>query len=771
MRMICKIMLSAVIVVLSSCGGGGSSSGGSGVSQSIVSQSSLAASSSSFSVSSSSSNAVVLSFQNKGTVYLIVGESYINTLVANTTTSVAYSLDNPSVATIDSTGKLSALAQGEVIIEAEQQGQIDSYKVVVSPRDFKISTWVGRNDTQLSFPTANINGSLLRTSELPCYLQIYSLCKTGDLSSVSESMKDTQWTLDKDAYYSFIFGNREAKQFAVAADKMGYRWSYETAFFKNRFFLIGGIDGHSPAAHGEIWSSFDGVNWVQVLAEPPFGTRFSYKLIVFNDKLWLYGGYEDGKGERNDAWSSSDGVVWIKEVVELPFAVRTGHSMVAWKNKIWLFGGQDDRDKFYYDVWSSIDGVNWRQESAASSFPGRINFQLQAFGDQLVMIGGWNGSHRNDVWASSDGASWSKRADKIPFWSDYSSFVINNKMWVFGSPAYGQPQQFWYSTDLETWTGQATSLQRSANFFADSKGVRALGGQLSNGTFTSWISSDAVNWQHIYRALPLEGRKEFKLVTFNDAIWIFGQYADEDQDLYQGDILSSTDGLAWSIKLETAPFKASSDIQVVVFDKKLWVYISPVAGVDAGLWSSDDGIHWMSHASDSNVRGRLVVHNNQLWVIANGSADAWISSSGDTWQKLSVQETASSVKIASFKNRLLTIAGSIDGQSPQLVSDLPALNPARTGYELIVFDERLWIVGGGNTMGGGFDVWSTADGSHWQQEVAVPEFGKRYYPKVTALNGNIFVFGGSTVNYFYDVWKSPNGIEWRKGKKLSFRFD
>lgn len=88
---------------------------------------------------------------------------------------------------------------------------------------------------------------------------------------------------------------------------------------------------------------------------------------------------------------------------------------------------------------------------------------------------------------------------------------------------------------------------------------------------------------------------------------------------------------------------------------------------------------------------------------------------------------------------------------------------ARDNAACVVFQNKIFIIGG-NTAG--FtnyfsDVWSSSDGSTWQQLVAVAPWAKRTFFQAVVFNNKLFVMGGRDATTQYnDVWSSDNGVDW-----------
>jgi hypothetical protein len=139
------------------------------------------------------------------------------------------------------------------------------------------------------------------------------------------------------------------------------------------------------------------VTWTEATADAPWSARFSHSSVVFNNRIWVIGGYADG-GSRNDVWSSADGVTWTQATGRAPWAGRGGHTSVVFDNRLWVIGGNRSI-WFFNDVWFSADGGTWTQATGPAPWSARIGHTSVVFDNRAWVIGGNDGIHRNDVWS------------------------------------------------------------------------------------------------------------------------------------------------------------------------------------------------------------------------------------------------------------------------------------------------------------------------------------------------------------------------------------
>ena len=88
-----------------------------------------------------------------------------------------------------------------------------------------------------------------------------------------------------------------------------------------------------------------------------------------------------------------------------------------------------------------------------------------------------------------------------------------------------------------------------------------------------------------------------------------------------------------------------------------------------------------------------------------------------------------------------------------------------------VFNERMWIVGGDGNQGHyQNDVWSSADGAHWDCVNRDVAWGPRLLHYTFVLRDKIWILGGQTLpqfapaeeRFYDDVWHTEDGVDWQR---------
>jgi len=239
-----------------------------------------------------------------------------------------------------------------------------------------------------------------------------------------------------------------------------------------------------------------------------------------------------------------------------------------------------------------------------------------------------------------------------------------------------------------------------------------------NTTNEVWSSPDGVTWtlELAHGHSQFVRRHSHNTMLFKDKLWVIG--GDYHTGDYNHDVLSSPDGVTWTVELGpgTPPPWSARVLQV--------------SGVYAGkLWT----------AGGQDVNGDLdaVVYHN----------DVWSSDDGVNWTEVAPDAPASDVRWAG--------CGVLDG--------------------LVAFRGRLWLVGCGrersDAQGHSMfnEVWSTEDGTVWQRHAVPPWQGKIWHNTVAWDNRLWILFGytngdpanGWTQGNANEAWYSDDGESWQ----------
>ena len=228
------------------------------------------------------------------------------------------------------------------------------------------------------------------------------------------------------------------------------------AAFNDKLWIIGGTD-ESGSDLTDIWSSSDGITWTDE-GDFPFGTVFSHKLIVFNNKLWLYGGVIGGFVSTK-IYSSVNGVDWIEETETTPFSQYNQVIMTVMDNKIFRIAGYNAAIDDLTDeraTYSSIDGLNWDLLTENHGFETKYGFRAEAIDNKLVVLEPSSDTDENSItlYSSADGITWN-----------------NQRTWMTAERGYSSIKTFGFGDKLILVTPPPSNISSQSTFYESDNGV------------------------------------------------------------------------------------------------------------------------------------------------------------------------------------------------------------------------------------------------------------------------------------------------------------
>lgn len=316
--------------------------------------------------------------------------------------------------------------------------------------------------------------------------------------------KDSLAASSESATFSFSTRNLNPIRRIENQTSFSPRRGHGMVSFQNRLWLFGGESGELVASglgkkEKDLWYSDNGINWQESIVLAPFGHRSFSTPIVYKEKLYIIGGASSKPGTignseiidyKNDVWASNNGADWTQVQLNSAFSKRYGHSLVVFKDKIWLYGGVDKDGIYRNDMYSSGDGVSWNLINGnLFNVSARAFTKLVVFNDKLFLIGGRNKDVLfNEIWESENGADWSlvAQGNEVPVNFLFNAFVYRDKLILVDQFI---ENNIWYSDDAITWKMveeniQFTKRQASSSVLYNDK-IHIIGGlKIENdGTF------------------------------------------------------------------------------------------------------------------------------------------------------------------------------------------------------------------------------------------------------------------------------------------------
>lgn len=200
-------------------------------------------------------------------------------------------------------------------------------------------------------------------------------------------------------------------------------------------------------------------------------------------------------------------------------------------------------------------------------------------------------------------------------------------------------------------------------------------------------------------------------------------------------------GVSYSaVQVSRSHFPSQRNPQLVEYDNQLWMVGAAPA---ATTWSSYDGRSWVmrstADAYGPRMGHRAAAFNNKLWVVGGYKTGSSPGETSDVWS-------------------------SPDGLNWTQVTAAAGFSP-RDSHGLVAFNGKLWVVGGQQwdgyvTTASYNDVWSSPDGVTWTRATAAAGFSVRK-PQLVVFNNKLWVVGGSEGNASRnDAWSSSDGVTW-----------
>jgi len=292
-----------------------------------------------------------------------------------------------------------------------------------------------------------------------------------------------------------------------------------------------------------------GYEWTCVTEEAAFAARDGAGALVFDNRMWLLGGWNPGDKVHfphicnSEVWSSTDGAEWKLEVPSAPWEGRHTGGYVVHDNQMWIVGGDCNQGHYQPDVWSTPDGINWKLVNGHVPWGQRALHYTVAFKDKIWVMGGQTMPafapapevFYNDVWCSDDGANWERVLEHAP-WSPRGmigfSVVFNHRIWQLGGGTYDTPQ-------IPT-----------REFYNE-----------------VWSTADGINWEQ-YPNAPWHPRQYHEVAVFDNKMWVLEGYHRDGGN--RNDVWFSEDGVLWH-EVPGTPWAPRHAASVFVYDNALWM--------------------------------------------------------------------------------------------------------------------------------------------------------------------------------------------------------
>lgn len=218
-------------------------------------------------------------------------------------------------------------------------------------------------------------------------------------------------------------------------------------------------------------------DWKELNPATRPSARAGHTMVTINGNVYLFGGYETGpapgkgleaaylpKGPVHDFWKF-DGENWVKVIDNAPPVARYLHTAVVYNKKMYIFGGYN-ATTYLSDLWSySTDTNSWQQVQQKGNVKpaGRANHIATVTEDgSMIVYGGkvtggqadpyaWKFDFATETWTRKSANPYGSRDCQ-------SATTASNQMYVFGgnSSSAKTNDVFRYDPAADTWVKVAT---------------------------------------------------------------------------------------------------------------------------------------------------------------------------------------------------------------------------------------------------------------------------------------------------------------------------
>ena len=287
-------------------------------------------------------------------------------------------------------------------------------------------------------------------------------------------------------------------------------------------------------------------DWQCLTPQAPWQGRDSQGYTVFQDEMWILGGWFTPQTPNpRDGWHSADGVNWRCATPKAPWVHSDLPVTLSYQNRLWIMGGRKlPGAENSNAVWSSPDGNDWRCECESAGWCPRVSAAHVVFKNKMWVLGGtenfYENSERtlhNDVWCTTNGSDWTSVTEHAP-WSaraHHQAIVFNDKIWVLGGGGrFHEPNTLndvWCSDDGEHWTEVTSAAEwapriwHSVAVYRDHLWIIAGLNQEIDNLGDVWCSPDGKNWRQIHSNIIWTARHAQATFVHQDKIILAAGHA------------------------------------------------------------------------------------------------------------------------------------------------------------------------------------------------------------------------------------------------------
>lgn len=347
---------------------------------------------------------------------------------------------------------------------------------------------------------------------------------------------------------------------------------------------------------------------------------------------------------------------WTLVVDNAEWSNRLDHAALAYDNKLWVIGGYNPgerkNDSYLEDVWSSDDGLLWELVTDKAPWKGRRGHTVTVFddgtGEAMFLVGGFT-------------------VDEATGYREYNNDV-------------------WRSVDGENWMQVKI---RTYPLSDDLPYIHDWFPRMNHTTITA--THGGIDYMYIIGGSTMRENtaSRYSMVYFND-VWRSTNGIDWDSLSISDDIGIRAQHAA-TVDKSTQRIYIQGGMHGVIFEGENYGSYPTTNWRD--LWSSDDGINWI-HENGTSVVGFAYMERAEHALVHMGGNLYGLPG-----------KSISNVHFHFAKTSNYRIWKRDDGLSWNIDSEGIDFD-ARYAYATVVFDNKVWILGGDTDQHGpSNDVW------------------------------------------------------------------
>jgi hypothetical protein len=585
------------------------------------------------------------------------------------------------------------------------------------------------------------------------------------------------------------------------------RDNHTAVVFDNKIWVIGGYANPGGRMH-DVWYSSDGINWICATDSAGWSEREVHTAVVYDNKIWVLGG---NGSRKNDVWYSSDGANWTQATNSAGWTRRIDHTSVTYDDKIWVLGGYDGHRK--NDVWHSKGYIATliSPNGGDTLFGGsnqtiRWRTNLATFTQFRLLFSSDGGLTYSDTIANNLLPSETTYQWTVPFINARQCRVVvqvvdNDSIRVQDASDYNfmvQTLNIISPNGNETLVGGNNQIIRWQTTYSGYALYRLLFTSDTGLTYDTIVSNltpaDTIfNWtvplinstlcRVIVQILDSTGLSILQDASDNlFTIRTIQMIIPNGNEIWQG---GSNKIIKWrtymSINFSHYRLLLSSDggatypdiiVNNIISTESTYIWTLP--NINSNLCrvrvqiinTSDSAI--ASDASDKNFtidsdppsQFSLLLPSNNGWTGRNPTF-SWqpaMDNFGMSYYQLSIAIPSETIRTNCYTNYYYAGEGSNWTQA----TDSAGWSP-RANHTSVVFDNKMWVLGGEDEYDIRNDVWYSVDGVNWTQTTSSAGWSPRYNHTSVVFDNKMWVLGGYDYindSEFNDVWYSTDGVNW-----------